>query len=242
MITYDSKLQPGDVVALGDIHATAELYFEFLDWVKDSSATVILLGDMIDRGKRDLEVLDATRTLLEYCEGWGLQAFYALMGNHERMFLDGLLCSQSYRLWIENGGNAQQVDAMEREHRDWIRDLPLYMTIGDTMFIHGGIFPGHNPAEDLPEKAESFLWMRDPFLKFGPQFKKWNPRLKRVVHGHTPTFFERDGEGFDEERGVCIPVVKKDRVNIDTGACFRKEGCLTAYNVTQNTFRQFLRI
>jgi hypothetical protein len=56
MITYDNKIQPGDVVALGDIHATWPLFEQFLDWVKDSQATVVLLGDMCDRGGGDLKV------------------------------------------------------------------------------------------------------------------------------------------------------------------------------------------
>jgi serine/threonine protein phosphatase 1 len=237
MITYSNKLHQGDVVALGDIHATWTLFGQFLSWVKDSRATVILLGDMCDRGGGDLKVLEQVKRLLNGPEDWGLQAFYALMGNHERMFLDAMLGDphgQGYHLWIQNGGNFDQAPEMVKEHAAWIKELPIYMTIGDTLFVHGGIYPGHDPAKAVAEKrGDALLWMRQPFLTFGPEFELWNPNLKRVVHGHTPTVFEEGGQD-------RVPIHKGDRVNIDTGAYARK-GCLTAYNVTQDTFCQFFR-
>jgi serine/threonine protein phosphatase 1 len=237
MITYDDKLQPGDVVALGDIHGTWNLFEQFLEWVEGNQATVVLLGDMIDRGGQDLEVLKATKQLLDDPEHRGLQAFYALMGNHERMFLDAMLVDpygQGYHLWIQNGGNFDQAPEMVKEHAAWVKELPIYMVIGDTMFVHGGIYPGHDPAKAVAEKrGDALLWMRQPFLTFGPEFERWNPNLKRVVHGHTPTVYEEGGRD-------RVPIHKGDRVNIDTGAYVR-EGCLTAYNVTRNTFHQFIK-
>jgi len=233
-VKFNDDIIPGDVIALGDIHATATLYDKFLAWVKDTGCTVVLLGDMIDRGGEDLNVLEKTRNLLEDSEGWGLQAFYALMGNHERMFLDYVTAPNwGMGEWLQNGANFDQMEEIKRLHTEWIRELPIYMTIGDVLFVHGGIFPGHDPQKTIDEnRAESFLWMREPFLKHGPEFHKWSPNLKKVVHGHTPTLFE-DG-GVKRQ-----PVVKEDRVNIDTGAYSKRDGCLTAYNVTQNTFKQF---
>jgi serine/threonine protein phosphatase 1 len=237
MITYDNKIQPGDVVALGDIHATWPLFEQFLDWVKDSQATVVLLGDMCDRGGGDLKVLQQVKRLLDDPEGWGLQALYALMGNHEKMFLDAMEdpFGSSYVLWVQNGGNYDQVGDMEREHKEWVRNLPLYMTIGDTLFIHAGVYPGHDPAKLIAEgRGDALLWIRQPFLTYGPEFEGWNPRLKKVVHGHTPTNFEEPPQDH-------LPGVKGQRGNIDTGAFVKMKGRLTAYNATQNTFHQFSR-
>jgi hypothetical protein len=44
------EIEPGDVIALGDVHARYDLFELFLDKVRGSLACVILLGDIIDRG------------------------------------------------------------------------------------------------------------------------------------------------------------------------------------------------
>jgi serine/threonine protein phosphatase 1 len=245
-ITWGDNIEPGDVIALGDVHATWKPYSEFLRWVRDSEAIVVILGDLIDRGGEDLKVLEATRRIHEDPETWGVESFYVLKGNHEQMFLDSFsdwgegpeLFFQSARIWFENGGSYDHGEEMARLHYDWVKNLPVLMTIGDTMFVHGGVSPGHDPREFLGKDhyaANSLMWMRKPFLQFGPLFEKWNAPFTRVVHGHTPTPFEGPEQGF-------LPVLKKDRVNIDTGCYFKGEeetGRLTAYNVTQKTFKQF---
>jgi hypothetical protein len=141
--------------------------------------------------------------------------------------------------WLRNGGNFEDKFEMIDNHAAWLTQLPVYIIIGETLFIHGGIFPGKDPAVEVKNlRTDSLLWMRGSFLKFGPEFEKWNPNLKKVIHGHTPTIFEE----YNEKNNLGFaPVVTKDRVNIDTGACFKGEtpGFLTAYNVTQNTFKFF---
>lgn len=242
MIEICERIDPGDVIAVGDIHATWGPYRQFLDWAEGSQAVVVLLGDLIDRGGEDLVVLEATRQRLEDPEKFGLGNFHVLKGNHEEMFLtaafDGIAPFRTSTLvWLENGGNFRDKFEMIDNHSGWLWRLPVYMTIGDTLFIHGGIFPGKDPAVTVEERgSDPLLWMREPFLRFGPEFEKWNPRLKKVVHGHTPTIFE---EGcYDLE---FTPVIKNDRTNIDTGAWYQGQpkGFLTAYNVTQNTFKFF---
>jgi hypothetical protein len=108
---------------------------------------------------------------------------------------------------------------------DWIAELPVYMTIGETMFIHAGFYPGKNPVDTINAgKTDNILWMREPFLSMGPQFEKWNPELKQVVFGHTP----RNSKPYEiPGGGICI----------DTGAYHT--GILTAYNATRNTFTQY---
>lgn len=222
------KIEPGDVIAVGDIHATWGPYRQFLDWVEGTGAVVIILGDMIDRGMEDIPVLEATRDRLVDPEVYGLQGFQAVMGNHERMFIQVVRQGPGpFRTatvdWLANGGNLKDFEAME-PHAEWIRDLPIFIRINDTLMLHAGLFPGFDPGETLKQgRAEDLLWMRNPFLKYGPEFDKWNTTLKRVVHGHTP---------------VDVPDVRSDRVNIDTGACY-DDGFLTAYNLTQNTFKFF---
>ena len=229
---YDTEIRPGDVLCCGDIHGRSDLLDVFLDYVKGTQTTVILLGDLIDRGNDDAGVLDRVEKLLNDPESGGLQAFYCLRGNHEQLFLGAAEGRMGdFQLWVQNGGNdSGQVHEMLK-HTDWIAELPLYMTIGDTLFVHAGIYPGTDPAPYTKTRTlrEQLLWMREPFLQKGPMFSLWNPRLRRVCHGHTPYL--------DDERIGTVNVSDTgDRINIDTAAVY--SGILTSYNVTRNTFQR----
>jgi serine/threonine protein phosphatase 1 len=219
---------PGDVIAVGDIHARYDLFSEFLDFVEGSLATVILLGDIIDRGGDDLKVLRTVEHLLNAPNDFGISNAFCLMGNHEAMFVDAMVGSGAdYVLWLQNGGNFEDFAEM-REHLEWLAELPVYMTVDDTMFIHAGIVPGRDPYELVDAgKVDKLLWMREPFLSQGPQFEKWNKELRQIVFGHTPKIGEGEGEPYTIPNGICI----------DTGAHFTN--VLTAYNVSQDTFYQF---
>lgn len=230
MTNNNTIAQPGDVIAVGDIHGRLDLFNQFLDNVKDTEATVILLGDLIDRGPNDLEVLERARQLTENPESLGLANFFVLMGNHEAMFVDAMTGDGAdLVLWLNNGGNFEAMPDL-REHLDWVKGLPLYMTIADTLFVHAGVHPGQDPYKIAnSDKWQNLVWMREPFMTIGPQLEKWTDKIKRVCHGHTP-FFE------DEQLGQVNVSQKGDRIGIDSGAYFTD--ILTSYNATQNTFCQ----
>jgi hypothetical protein len=87
------------------------------------------------------------------------------------------------------------------------------------------MYPGKNPLDTINAgKTENLLWMREPFLTYGPEFEKWAPELKRCVFGHTP---RKDGKPYTiPGGGICI----------DTGAFYTN--VLTAYNATTDTYFQ----
>ena len=87
------------------------------------------------------------------------------------------------------------------------------MFAADYLFVHAGVRPG------IPLDAQDetdLIWIRDDFLKSTETFGKV------VVHGHTP------GK---------TPVVRPNRIGIDTGAVFT--GRLTALRL-QGGERSFL--
>lgn len=225
LFNFNDKIDPGDVIAVGDIHGRMDLFDLFCDHVADSGATVILLGDLIDRGPDSLGVLDRAHYMMMSPESWGLESVTVLMGNHEYMFIDAAEgTSSSFSLWLQNGGDFDQYADMLR-HLPWVKRLPIFSIIGDSLFTHAGFYPGKHPGETLAKDkqgVEKLVWMREPFLSSGPQFEKWDPNLKRVVHGHTP-------------KGP-LPYGSKsgDRICIDTAAF--TTGVLTSYNVNKNTF------
>ena len=228
MTKNDNTINPGDVIAVGDIHGRLDLLDVFLEKVRDTGATVILLGDLIDRGPDDLGVLERVEKLLEEPEAWGLEAAYALRGNHEQMYLDA--CEGfDVDVWANNGGRYQELNQLSL-HSNWIRNLPIYMVVGDTLFTHAGTFPGKDPAESIEAgRVESLVWVREPFMTIGPELEKWTDKIKRVVHGHTP-FFE------DEQLGQVNVSQKGDRIGIDSGGFLT--GILTSYNSTKGTFQK----
>jgi len=227
-VIYDNTVNPGDVVAVGDIHGRLDLLDVFLESVRGTQATVVLLGDLIDRGPDDLGVLERVEKLLEEPEAWGLEAAYALRGNHEQLFLHA--CEgYDVGLWAQNGGDYLNLDKLSL-HSNWIRNLSIYMVVDDNLFTHAGTFPSCDPAESIETgRVDRFVWLREPFMTVGPQLEKWTDKLKRVVHGHTP-FFE------DDLLGQVNVSQSGDRIGIDSGGYFT--GILTSYNSTQNTFTQ----
>ena len=99
-------------------------------------------------------------------------------------------------------------------HLLFLRDLALIHHVGPYLFVHAGLRPGiplHRQAR------QDMLWIREPFLSAKGPFLRDTPRnalegaggaagaepAMVVVHGHTPT----------QE-----PVVRSNRIGIDTGA------------------------
>ena len=72
-IIYNNATSLGDVIAVGDIHGRLDLLDVFLESVRDTQTTVILLGDLLDRGPDDLGVLLRVEKLLEE-PGLGLRS------------------------------------------------------------------------------------------------------------------------------------------------------------------------
>lgn len=73
--------------------------------------------------------------------------------------------------------------------------------------MHAGVRPGL-PLPEQPDR--DLLWIREPFLSS----RQWHGAL--VVHGHTPT-------------ANATPEVRRNRINIDTGACFGRSLTAAAF-------------
>ncbi len=84
--------------------------------------------------------------------------------------------------------------ALPPVHFEVLTNLQLMFEVGDYLFVHAGIRPGRELAEQVPE---DLLWIRDEFT---------NSRTnhgKIVVHGHSVSF---------------KPEICENRIGIDTGA------------------------
>jgi serine/threonine protein phosphatase 1 len=213
MITAPTRLPDGErIYAVGDVHGCLDLLEELhrlivLDLAARpvSMPTIIHLGDYIDRGPDSAAVLE--RLLHPPASLMGVR-MVNLRGNHEAMLL-AALDGDDYdeEIWLGNGGTAALASwkalssnwrsAIPAEHIELLRGLPHQHEQEGYLFVHAGIDPDLALGD---QNQADLLWIRERFLHFDGELSHI------VVHGHTP---EAD-----------IPVVRKHRIGVDTGAVF----------------------
>lgn len=222
------------VYVIGDIHGRLDLFNELIhaiehdDLVSEpADTTIILLGDLVDRGPESAGVVARARA-------WqARRKVRILAGNHEEMFLESFDEIETLKHFLRHGGRAtifsygldkerykkaslgeiqeMMEEAVPQTDRDFMRSFETHLVIGDYLFVHAGIAPGIPLAE---QKRHDMLWIRGRFLRHEEPFEHV------VVHGHTI-----------EEEVTDTGI----RIGIDTGA-FRS-GILTALVLEGDTRR-----
>jgi len=222
---------------VGDVHGRLDLFdalrraIETHDGASPASrSTVVLLGDLVDRGPQSAGVIAAAR------EWQSRRPLRCLAGNHEEMFLDSFEDKDVLRHFLKHGGretimsygiSRKDLDALTlgelqdelvrlipQDDRAFLQSLDEMVIAGDYVFVHAGVDPSR-PIED--QNRNDLLWIRERFLRHV------DPLSHVVVHGHT--IFEDV-----EDRG--------HRIGIDTGA-FRT-GVLTAL-VLEGAERRYIQ-
>jgi serine/threonine protein phosphatase 1 len=202
------------IYAIGDIHGCetqlANLHARIAEDLADRPIAAPLLlhiGDYVDRGPDTAGVI---ARLLRGSPIAGVPVVN-LMGNHEHTMLEALSGERAAATdWLFAGGRpaleSYGIDpdspretwplAVPAAHLDFLRNLSLMHLEGGYAFVHAGIRPGVALAHQI---RDDLLRMRQPFLYSEANFGAV------VVHGHTP---------------VKAPVVRHNRIAIDTGAVF----------------------
>ena len=210
-----AQLPPGRrIYAIGDIHGCARQLdhlhvriAEDLGQRPIGSALLLHIGDYVDRGADTAGVI---ARLVDGCPIPGMD-MVNLMGNHESTMLEALVRRARRRDGLvvrrRQGGTGELrhrpgrtahlwASLIPRPHQDFLRDLVLMHREGGYAFIHAGVRPGI-ALED--QARDDLLRSRQPFLYSETDFGAV------IVHGHTP---------------VKVPVVRHNRIAIDTGAVF----------------------
>lgn len=193
------ETQPAAIYAIGDIHGCLDqlLRLESLI-IADGQAIegekwLISLGDLVDRGPQSAAVLD--HMISDPPTGFRR---FCLMGNHEAMMLEFLSAPTMDHPWLVFGGMEtmasygihdpapkakllkMQLDShIPDEHVQFMRQLPVMITVGALCFVHAGIRPGVALEE---QTDRDLMWLRPE--KPGAADAGSNGPL--VVHGHTP--------------------------------------------------------
>jgi serine/threonine protein phosphatase 1 len=223
------------IYAIGDIHGCfrelQDAETRIASDIQRSGKTglVVFLGDYVDRGPDSAKVVEHLLTPSTL----GLRRL-ALCGNHDEIFSRLMTDPDRLSDWLALGGEQtlrsygldpqclamapaaeikhRLAQAVPASHRTFLANLPLYLKIGDMVFVHAGLRP-RVMLED--QSDDDLIWIREPFLSHGSGL----PLL--VIHGHTPHPEPSLGPG---------------RIGIDTGACFT--GVLTVLKIdgTAKTF------
>lgn len=207
------------VYAIGDIHGrfdlaskmVATIHKDLAETAKGLDATVVGLGDFIDRGPQSRQVLELLCALRQET---GLR-FVGIQGNHEAMFMSMLdRPGASLKEWLSFGGTETLASygiggtgrmtpaalreeisrRMPLEHLLFLQGLRLSESIGDYFFCHAGARPGI----PLPrQEKRDLLWIGTGFSDRDAAFEKV------IVHGHTR---------------CPVAEIHRHRISLDTGA------------------------
>nr|WP_294500914.1 metallophosphoesterase family protein [uncultured Rhodopila sp.] len=202
------------IYAVGDVHGCARQLAALHDLIAGdlvrrpiASALLLHIGDFVDRGPDSSGVI---ARLIEGSPVPGTQMIN-ILGNHESTMLEALAGDKAAATdWLFAGGRAtlesygvdpdspreQWADRIPVSHRGFLRALPLIYREGGYAFVHAGVRPG---VPLMEQTRDDLLRSRQPFLYSEADFGAV------IVHGHTP---------------VTAPVVKHNRIAIDTGAVF----------------------
>lgn len=228
------------VYAIGDIHGRDDLLSrlheaiaaDFESGRPGRHAQVIYLGDYIDRGPDSRAVLDR---LLDH-PVQGAECTF-LKGNHEDAILKFLDAQEGGNKWLLLGAGAtarsygvrlrdqdgqalpaaairaQVSAAVPQRHLSFLRNLKLSHVVGDYLFVHAGVRPGRNLAD---QETQDMLWIREDFLRSRRRHEHV------IVHGHA---------------AASSVVVRRNRICIDTMAyATDRLTCL----VLETTSRRFI--
>jgi protein phosphatase len=223
------------VDVIGDVHGCAEelgALLHKLGYVNGrhpKDRKIVLVGDLVDRGPRNLEVLRMAMSLVS-------QGHESLMGNHDFKLLRYLLgnkvkIGRGLEVTVEE---LKQVTDLDRWNiQEFLRIRPYTFRwrprglLSTLCVSHAGI-PFDMIGEDTKKsRVHSIYGEVDGFDEHGlPRrtfnfYKSWEFKFATLVHGHTKTT-------------NVFPT--QDVVNVDTG-CYAG-GSLTAYRFPEHEIVQ----
>jgi len=173
--------------AIADLHGRYDLlgmaFEKIAAHAAGKQATIITMGDYIDRGQRSREIIEK---LMAGDPAPNLR-LVCLQGNHEQIML--ICCAAPGRIewWVRNGGGATLISygnpvgdfanpsLIPIEHLRWAFELPKYYEDAHRIFVHAGVKDGVKLGD---QDDEILLWM------LYPDGDKGGYGSKHVVHGH----------------------------------------------------------
>ncbi|ESU22902.1 hypothetical protein FEDK69T_18070 [Flavobacterium enshiense DK69] len=210
------------IIVVADIHGDDEKFRKALKSVSlKKTDKLVLLGDLIDRGKNSKNVLDTLLLL----KSNGFENIIYIRGNHEQMLLDSIENEDKEYIWIKNGGDktlksfrANYSNQIPEIYIDLLKSSILYYELENYFFVHAGLnFELEDPLED----THSLMWIRDVSIDL---YKNSSFSSKKIIHGHTPI----------EKSKILDNFQNSNIINLDNGIYLKGEefGKLTIADLT----------
>lgn len=195
---------------ISDVHGNNTLFRKSLKTVRlKKSDKLIILGDLIDRGKDSKGVLDTILLMQE--NGFEIEI---LLGNHEEMFLESFKDSNNLNKWMLNGGDktlqsflTSQIEKIPTKYIDLIKSFKTHLELENYILVHAAVnMKISNPFQDI----NTLLWEREPnnFLDLN-----WLGERK-VIHGHHPKTKKEIDEAIKNRNPI---------IGIDNGVYLKNE-------------------
>ncbi len=246
------------VFAVGDVHGCAAELRALLTAIADlarasrGARRLIYLGDMINRGPDSIGVLELWA---EKSEARGVDRIDRVMGNHEIMMMLAVIggphAHKAEAMWLSKrmggqkfldqmvaraGEPAAHVDqsllqsALGRRIVLRLHGMRSHVSLGNTLFVHGGLDPHAEPDEFLTRPWTVFTEARWAWINHG--FLDWKNGFggTLVVHGHTPPDKHREISGMDDPH-----LFEGDRLGLDGGSA--RTGVVTAAEIQDGRYR-----
>lgn len=183
------------VIAIGDIHGCADAFDAIMDLIAPKQGdTVVVLGDVVDRGPKSREAIDA---MLRWADHTNI---VPILGNHEEMLLAAVDRPSTASSWLLCGGQETLSSYGVKSATELIHEHLLYLrTWGDCyqtnthFFVHGS----YDPAVPL----ENQEWGYQRWQSLRHMLPAPHKNGKTAIVGHTS---QKDGEVLDAGYLVCI--------------------------------------
>lgn len=218
---------------IGDIHGCFDEFSLLLAYIekKDPDASILLLGDIIDRGPKVMEML---RWAMAHIKPEG--RYRMVLGNHELEAIDWF--HYHFMPWYESLDFNKQMPDTQYDFSSVIfrngllyphllkpiihffESLPYHITLqirSDyryTAHIAHAWYPDKNYIPDCD--VEDYVWSREHIQK---EFEDQKEKNAILIHGHTPTM-DRECKLYGAVGGEIW--FKKNSINLDCGCCYKK--------------------
>lgn len=204
---------------VSDIHGEYELFLHLLDKIGFSCGdTMYILGDLIDKGERSVELIDFVRSE---------HGFVPVYGNHEYSFIKyyhGLMRSCTSEADAENvllklRKYFQDGEKLSWNAVDYLESLPFYIEFDDFICVHAGVaVDGDGMILPLNGQLRETLVYDRNFKDEGFVLSENN---KTVLFGHTPCSYANGTGEFIKtpKAGIVSPEKFSDysKIRLDCG-------------------------
>ena len=205
-----------NLFVVSDIHGHLKQFEEMVThWNRED--TLVVLGDLIDRGPQSLQVIEK---VIELNQTYGDKVVF-LKGHHEAMLLNflnnptakqaqyyvngGLETMQNFLEQlpdsIANESYPVQAEAVKTHFNaqlEFLATAPTHQIIGNVLFTHAGFNSEFATLDDTTERE--FIWIRKHFLQANK-----TPYVN--VFGHTPlTYIHESNDVWVSDDGRYIAI------------------------------------